>query len=45
MEIKQVQHQRANFRKVDPAGIKQVTLEFEGDFAYGMLKGETEYIA
>jgi peptide chain release factor 2 len=24
----------------DPAGIKQVTLEFEGDFAYGMLKGE-----
>ncbi|HHZ82077.1 MAG TPA: peptide chain release factor 2 [Flavobacteriales bacterium] len=24
----------------DPAGIKQVTLEFEGEFAYGMLKGE-----
>lgn len=24
----------------DVAGIKQVTLEFEGDFAFGMLKGE-----
>ena len=28
------------FQEGDPAGIKQVTLEFEGDFAYGMLKGE-----
>ncbi|MBF25709.1 MAG: peptide chain release factor 2 [Flavobacteriales bacterium] len=25
----------------DTAGIKSVTLEFEGDFAYGYLKGET----
>ena len=24
----------------DVAGIKQVTLEFEGEFAFGMLKGE-----
>lgn len=24
----------------DVAGVKQVTLEFEGDFAFGMLKGE-----
>ena len=24
----------------DVAGIKQVTLEFDGEFAFGMLKGE-----
>ena len=29
-----------NFKKEILAGIKQVTLEFEGEFAYGMLKGE-----
>ena len=34
-KIKELQLQEG-----DPAGIKQVTLEFEGDFAYGMLKGE-----
>ena len=34
-KIKELQLQEG-----DPAGIKQVTLEFEGEFAYGMLKGE-----
>ncbi len=29
-----------DFQEGDVAGIKQVTLEFEGDFAYGYLKGE-----
>tara|TARA_B100000927_G_scaffold291647_1_gene295143 strand:- start:324 stop:1403 length:1080 start_codon:yes stop_codon:yes gene_type:complete len=29
-----------DFQKADPAGIKSVTLEFEGDFAFGHLKGE-----
>ena len=30
-----------NYHGGDTAGIKSVTLEFEGDFAYGYLKGET----
>jgi peptide chain release factor 2 len=29
-----------DFQEGDVAGIKSVTLEFEGDFAYGYLKGE-----
>ena len=29
-----------DFLKAEPAGIKSVTLEFEGDFAFGNLKGE-----
>jgi peptide chain release factor 2 len=29
-----------NFQEGDVAGIKTVTLEFEGDFAFGFLKGE-----
>ena len=29
-----------NFQEGDVAGIKTVTLEFEGDFAFGYLKGE-----
>ena len=29
-----------NFQKGESAGIKTVTLEFEGDFAFGYLKGE-----
>ena len=29
-----------DFQKADTAGIKSVTLEFEGDFAFGNLKGE-----
>jgi peptide chain release factor 2 len=29
-----------DFQKAEPAGIKSVTLEFEGDFAFGNLKGE-----
>lgn len=29
-----------DFQEGDVAGIKQVTLEFEGPFAFGMLKGE-----
>ena len=29
-----------DFHKADTAGIKSVTLEFEGDFAFGNLKGE-----
>jgi peptide chain release factor 2 len=29
-----------DFQEGDVAGIKQVTLEFEGEFAYGYLKGE-----
>ena len=29
-----------DLQKADPAGIKTVTLEFEGDFAFGHLKGE-----
>jgi len=29
-----------DFHKADNAGIKSVTLEFEGDFAFGNLKGE-----
>ncbi len=29
-----------NFQEGDVAGIKSVTLEFEGDFAFGYLKGE-----
>tara|TARA_B100000963_G_scaffold81101_1_gene68994 strand:+ start:16314 stop:17393 length:1080 start_codon:yes stop_codon:yes gene_type:complete len=29
-----------DFQKAEPAGIKSVTLEFEGDFAFGHLKGE-----
>ncbi|MBC8265985.1 MAG: peptide chain release factor 2 [Flavobacteriales bacterium] len=29
-----------DFHKADPAGIKSVTLEFEGEFAFGHLKGE-----
>ena len=27
-------------QKAEPAGIKSVTLEFDGDFAFGYLKGE-----
>ena len=34
-KVKELDMQRA-----DPAGIKSVTLEFEGDFAFGNLKGE-----
>ncbi len=30
-----------NYHAGDTAGIKSVTLEFDGDFAYGYLKGET----
>ena len=30
-----------NYHGGDTAGIKSVTLEFDGDFAYGYLKGET----
>ena len=29
-----------DFHKAEPAGIKSVTLEFEGEFAFGNLKGE-----
>ena len=29
-----------DLHKADPAGIKSVTLEFEGEFAFGNLKGE-----
>ena len=29
-----------DFHEADPAGIKSVSLEFEGDFAFGYLKGE-----
>lgn len=29
-----------NFQEGDVAGVKTVTLEFEGDFAFGFLKGE-----
>ncbi len=29
-----------DFQKAEPAGIKSVTLEFEGDFPFGHLKGE-----
>ncbi len=29
-----------DIQKAEPAGIKSVTLEFEGDFAFGHLKGE-----
>ena len=29
-----------DLQKADPAGIKSVTLEFEGDFSFGYLKGE-----
>ncbi|MCC6570497.1 MAG: peptide chain release factor 2 [Chitinophagales bacterium] len=29
-----------DYQAGDVAGVKSVTLEFEGDFAYGMLKGE-----
>ena len=29
-----------DFQKAEPAGIKSVTLEFEGNFAFGHLKGE-----
>ena len=29
-----------DLQKAEPAGIKSVTLEFEGDFAFGQLKGE-----
>ncbi len=29
-----------DLQKADPAGIKSATLEFEGDFAFGHLKGE-----
>ncbi|SVD11819.1 uncharacterized protein METZ01_LOCUS364673, partial [marine metagenome] len=29
-----------DFQKAESAGIKSVTLEFEGDFAFGHLKGE-----
>ena len=29
-----------DFQKAEPEGIKSVTLEFEGDFAFGNLKGE-----
>ncbi|MDG1719242.1 MAG: PCRF domain-containing protein, partial [Flavobacteriales bacterium] len=29
-----------DFQKAEPAGIKAVSLEFEGDFAFGNLKGE-----
>lgn len=29
-----------DLQQAEPAGIKSVTLEFEGDFAYGHLKGE-----
>jgi peptide chain release factor 2 len=35
MKIKELDHQEG-----DVAGIKTVTLEFEGDFAFGYLKGE-----
>ncbi|MCP4522507.1 MAG: peptide chain release factor 2 [Cytophagales bacterium] len=31
---------RVNYQQGDVAGIKSATLEFEGDFAYGYLKGE-----
>ena len=29
-----------DLQKAEPAGIKSITLEFEGDFAFGHLKGE-----
>jgi peptide chain release factor 2 len=29
-----------DYQEAEPAGIKAVSLEFEGDFAYGYLKGE-----
>ncbi len=29
-----------DIQKADPVGIKSITLEFEGDFAFGHLKGE-----
>ena len=29
-----------DMQKAEPAGIKSVTLEFDGDFAFGHLKGE-----
>lgn len=29
-----------DYQEAEPAGIKTVSLEFEGDFAYGYLKGE-----
>ncbi|MCF8335821.1 MAG: PCRF domain-containing protein, partial [Bacteroidales bacterium] len=35
-EVKQIYHQPG-----DEAGIKSVTIEFEGKYAYGYLKGET----
>ena len=32
-----------NFQEGEVAGIKTVTLEIEGDYAFGYLKGEMEY--
>jgi peptide chain release factor 2 len=39
-EINNYKVTEVDFQEGDVAGIKQVTLEFEGDYAYGYLKGE-----
>jgi peptide chain release factor 2 len=40
-ERKKYKVKQIDFQEGDKAGIKSVTLEFEGDFAYGYLKGES----
>jgi len=39
-EINNYKVTQLNFQQGDVAGVKTVTLEFEGDFAYGFLKSE-----
>lgn len=35
----------SNLLEGEDAGIKSVTMEIDGDYAYGYLKGETEFTA